>query len=128
MGDHESLSYVRLYADADGETHFEDVVVATSEQRMASGAWIALSDLVPVTGLEFRLVIEDHPRDDPHNAPRRQFIITLAGDHEVTVSDGETRAFGPGSVVLVEDTEGKGHLTRPTGPPPRVTLFAPLPL
>jgi hypothetical protein len=118
----------RLYADEDGETHLEDVAVAAGERRAVSGALVALSDLIPVAGLEFRIVVEDHPGDEPHNAPRRQFIITLAGDHEVTVSDGETRAFGPGSVVLVEDIVGKGHLTRLTGPPPRITLFAPLPL
>jgi hypothetical protein len=120
------ISYVRLYVDAAGETHFEDVIVEAKEERAASGALTALGELIPVTGLQFRLVIEDHPGDGPHNAPQRQFIITLAGDHEVTVSDGETRAFGAGSVVLVEDTTGKGHVTRATGPPPRITLFAPL--
>ena len=36
---------------------------------------------------------------------------------ELTVSGGETRQFGPGSVFLVEDTAGtgKGHQTRAVG-------------
>jgi hypothetical protein len=31
---------------------------------------------------------------------------------EVTVSDGEVRLFGPGSVALLDDLAGKGHTTR----------------
>ena len=27
-------------------------------------------------------------------------------------SDGEVRSFGPGAVLLVEDTSGKGHISR----------------
>jgi quercetin dioxygenase-like cupin family protein len=126
MSDAGRMSYVRLYADADGETHFEDVTLAVEQRRAASGSLDSLAELIPVQGLLFRRVVEDHPGTGAHNAPRRQFIVTLAGEHEVTVSDGETRQFGPGSVVLVEDTEGKGHVTRATGPPPRITLFAPL--
>ena len=36
---------------------------------------------------------------------------------ELTVSDGETRQFGPGSVFLVEDTAGTGtgHQSRAVG-------------
>ena len=49
---------------------------------------------------------------DWHPAPRRQFVVLLTGAVEVTVSDGETRPFGPGSVFLVEDTAGAGHRTR----------------
>ena len=49
---------------------------------------------------------------DWHPAPQRQWIIILSGELEVEVSDGEIRIFGPGSVVLVEDTFGKGHVSR----------------
>jgi len=36
----------------------------------------------------------------------------LRGVCEVRVSDGEVRSFGPGSVVLLEDTVGRGHFSR----------------
>ena len=39
----------------------------------------------------------------------------LAGELEVTVSDGEVRRFGPGSAILAEDTGGKGHFSRVVG-------------
>jgi hypothetical protein len=120
-------SYVRLYVDTAGETHFEDVRLATAMQTHTSGALTAVSQLLAVEGLIFRRVVEDVETELAHNAPYPVFIITLEGAAEVTVSDGERRVFGPGSVVLVEDTTGKGHQTRPVGTTPRVTLFAPVP-
>ena len=39
-----------------------------------------------------------------------QFVIWLQGDVDIEVSDGEIRHLVPGSVLLAEDTTGKGHL------------------
>jgi quercetin dioxygenase-like cupin family protein len=127
-GDLLTDAYVRLYASTDGESHFEDVALASTMVTHTSGAVTAVSDLVPADGLIFRRVVEDVGGDIPadfHVAPYPVFIITLSGTAEVTASDGETRIFGPGSVVLVEDTTGRGHITVPVGDGPRVTLFAP---
>jgi len=44
----------------------------------------------------------------------RQFVIVLFGELEVEVSDGEKRRFEPGGICLVEDTAGKGHISRVT--------------
>jgi hypothetical protein len=119
-------SYVRLYSDPDGETHFEDVHLTAALERHGSGAQTAVAPLIPVEGLIFRRVVDPAISEEPHNAPYPVFIVTLAGAAEVTASDGETRIFGPGAVVLVDDTTGKGHTTRDAGDVPRVTLFAPL--
>ena len=51
---------------------------------------------------------------DWHPSPTKQFVFILRGEFEVSVSDGEVRSFGPGSVVLLEDTTGRGHFTRIT--------------
>jgi hypothetical protein len=50
-----------------------------------------------------------------HTTPKRWFVVTLAGAMEITTSDGEARCFGPGSLVLLDDTTGKGHNTRVVG-------------
>jgi quercetin dioxygenase-like cupin family protein len=42
---------------------------------------------------------------------QRQLVIGVAGTVEVTAT-GETRVFGAGDVLLVEDTEGVGHSSR----------------
>jgi hypothetical protein len=50
-----------------------------------------------------------------HPAPRRQVFCTMQGGYEVTASDGELRSFPTGSVLLLEDTVGKGHSTTIVG-------------
>lgn len=119
------MQYVRIYADEQGDSHFEDVSPAMVAERYAGAQWL-ISQPLSVDELRFRRVTEEFP-DEPHLAPRRQLIVSLAGESEVEVSDGETRRFGPGSVILVEDTAGKGHRTRRIGDTVRETLFISLP-
>jgi quercetin dioxygenase-like cupin family protein len=119
------MDYVRLYADEHGETHFEDVSPAMVAERYAGAEWL-ISQPLRVGDLRFRRVTVEFG-DEPHVAPCRQLIVALTGESEVEVSDGETRRFGPGSVILVEDTTGKGHRTRRIGDTIRETLFISLP-
>ncbi len=51
------------------------------------------------------------PGDEPHPAPRRMIFVTVRGEYAVTVGDGTTHRFPPGSVLIVEDTTGVGHAT-----------------
>jgi len=39
-------------------------------------------------------------------------VLWLTGEVEFETSDGDIRRLPPGSVVLAEDTTGKGHITR----------------
>jgi len=117
------MSYVRIYSDDSGESHFEDVAVGRAEESDGSDQWLT-SAPYPVADMRFRKVISEYP-GEPHVAPRRQFIILLTGVAEIEVSDGEIRQFGPGSVLLVEDVVGKGHTTRRIGTAPRETIFLP---
>ena len=121
------VEYPRIYSDAHGDSHFEDVSVSMDKESFPpSGAEWLISGPVAVQSLLFRRVTVEHS-DSPHLAPRRQFIVHLTGEAEVEVSDGEVRRFGPGSVLLVEDVSGKGHITRRIGDTVRQTLFLPLP-
>jgi quercetin dioxygenase-like cupin family protein len=119
------VDYTRIYSDEGGETHFEDLSPDMLSERYAGAEWL-ISQPLPVGELQFRRVTTEFP-DEPHHAPRRQLIVTLAGEMEVEVSDGETRRFGPGHVILVEDTTGEGHRTRRIGDTLRETLFITLP-
>jgi len=49
---------------------------------------------------------------DWHPSSARNLFFVISGEWEVTASDGETRRFGVGSVLLVEDTNGQGHSSR----------------
>jgi hypothetical protein len=68
----------------------------------------------------------DHRVGVWHRAPRRQYVISLAGGISITASDGETRHIGAGEIVPVEETTGKGHITRSSGDGPRHTIFVPV--
>ena len=120
------MRYTRVFSDADGETHFAEAETAGETGQAAESDLVGtVSETFPVTGVYFREVIEESS-PVPHNAPFPLFIIGLRGTFSVEVSDGEMREFPPGSVVLVEDTTGKGHTTRRVGGEPRTTLMAPL--
>jgi hypothetical protein len=116
-----TVKYFRIYADAEGESHFEDIEVEIEDR----GDQSALSALIPARGVIFRRTPADQYLDW-HPAPRRQFVVTLSGQAEVEASDGEVRQIGPGTVMLAEDVTGKGHITRGVGDQERISLFIPL--
>src|SRR5215475_12076747 len=97
----------RLYVDQKGESHFEDVEIEFVESTRSG----RLSARLPATGIIFREVPSDYDLDW-HPAPRRQYIINLDAGVQITASDGEVRRIGAGEIVLVEDTHGKGHLSK----------------
>ncbi len=115
------MKYTRIYADASGESHFEDVEVEMKTAPYNTGA---ISEMFAARGVMFR--VSPGYFVDWHHAPRRQFVVNVTGTLEVTVSDGATRRFGPGTVLLAEDLTGKGHTSRSLGEDERLSLFIPL--
>ena len=116
------MKYTRIYADAKGETHLQDVEPEMKATDHAS----TMSDLIAAKGVIFRETNSEQYFIDWHNAPRRQFVVNLSGEVEITVSDGEKRRFGAGSILLAEDITGKGHISRGLGKSERRVLFVPL--
>src|SRR5262245_25162289 len=110
-----------LYEDANGISHFRDVEIAWVEERHFS----KLSARLPASGIIFRETSGDYDLDW-HPAPRRQYIINLDAGVQITASDGETRIIGAGEVLLVEDTTGKGHLSKAVGGKMRRSSFVPI--
>lgn len=111
----------RLYADQNGESHFEDVEVEFTESTHAG----QLSARLAASGIVFREVPPDYDLDW-HPAPRRQYIINLDAGVQITASDGESRRIGAGEVLLVEDTWGKGHLSKAIDGKLRNCIFVPI--
>src|SRR6478735_5765531 len=109
-----------LYTDESGESHFRDIEVEWAESRPGS----TNSKRFPASGVIFRHV-DFVDELDWHPAPRRQYIINLDAGLELTASDGESRVIGAGEVILVEDTTGKGHLSKGLGQM-RHSLFIPV--
>jgi hypothetical protein len=108
----EPLKYTRLYADPVGASHFADEEIPFTLVDFAPPApAISLSRAFGAQAVAM-MSSPSGWHGDWHPAPQRQFIFVLTGDLEVQVSDGEVRTFGPGAVVLVEDTFGQGHISR----------------
>src|SRR6516162_11682053 len=107
-----------LYCDANGESHWRDVDVQWVEERNFS----KLSARLPANGIIFRETSGDYDLAW-HPAPRRQYVINLDAGVEITASDGEKRVIGAGEVILVEDTSGKGHLSRAISGQIRHSIF-----
>jgi len=116
------VKVTRIFADENETSAFSEVEVPLHDQ----GAIGRISDPIPVTGLMFRETSADHYHDW-HQAPRRQYIVLLDGEIEITVGTGESRRFSGGDILLVEDTTGKGHLTQHVQQQVRRSLFLPLP-
>jgi hypothetical protein len=117
---YEPIPAHRVYTGEDGQTHVEAFSFPLGADRPS------LSALVPVEGVIFRRT-KPGLDADWHPAPRRQFVVTIQGEGEIVTSDGTTLPLGPGSIVLVEDVEGIGHITRGKGTVDRLSLFIPVP-
>lgn len=114
------MKITRVYTGADNESHFEDLEIPLEPGRYGS-----VSGLVAAKGVMFRETPVGAALDF-HNAPQRQFVITLAGVAEIECGDGSKRRFGPSDILLADDTAGHGHITREIEGPRR-SLFIPLP-
>ena len=115
------MKIIRLYTDEKGESHFEDVEIEFQEPTKSG----RVSARLPATGIIFREVPADYDLDW-HPAPRRQYIINLDAGVDITASDGEKRRIGAGEIVLVEDTWGKGHLSKAVDGKLRNCVFVPI--
>jgi hypothetical protein len=106
------MKYPRLYADDDGESHFEEIEIDFALTEYAPpAAPLSLSSFTPATQFGFMNAPAGWT-SDWHAALARSVFFVLSGEWEVTASDGESRFFPRGSVLLVEDTAGRGHSSR----------------
>lgn len=108
------MKYLRLYVDESGDSHFENLDVDTS------------APLIPSTSVAFRSFPAGW-EGEAEPASGRLLVFILSGEVELTVSDHTVSRLGPSSVVLVEDTWGKGHAARVVGDAETVQAVVELP-
>ena len=106
------MSYTRLYATDDGESHFEHVEVDLVLNDYAPPAPpLELSESSKATQFGFMKAPAGW-QSDWHPSSARSLFVVLSGEWEVTASDGQSKRFQVGEVLLVEDSSGKGHTSR----------------
>lgn len=106
---------IRIYSTPDGESHVEHLPIspdagAVDITQMTAGVYDRSTSTTPA---------------DWHTAPRKQFAINMTGELEVELSSGARQKIGAGDLVFLEDTTGKGHVTRPLGPITNLFLHVP---
>ena len=99
------MQFYRLYTGDDGKSHFEDL-----EQKAGSKHFLADQ---AASAIVFKNDVLRSDLHAYHNAPRRQWCITLSGSVEIGLGDGNKITFGPGDVFLAEDLTGQGHTAKP---------------
>ena len=106
------ITYTHLYSDDSGESHFEEIEMALTLTDYAPPAPpLSLSAYLRASQVGFMNAPAGWA-SDWHPSSARNLFFVISGEWEVTASDGETRRFGVGSVLLVEDTNGQGHSSR----------------
>ena len=120
----DTVPFVTVVATGDGGSAFVDGELALEERLISEGMPAMLVGVLPsAAGAAY---VRSEPfASEPHPAPRRQWVILLRGAFEIEVSDGTSRTFRPGDLLLVEDLTGSGHTTRSVGEPPFEGLFIP---
>jgi hypothetical protein len=98
------MKFYRLYAGADGQSHFELLDSGKTSEFFNTTR--------EANGVLFRNDFAPHIVNY-HCAPHRRWVITLAGSVDIGLGDGTKITFDPGDVFLAEDTTGQGHTATP---------------
>ena len=88
---------IRLFPGSDGSSHVEEGYLDAGRAAVTS-LYVAESPA--------------HSALDWHDAPERQYVITLSGTLEFTTRNGETFVLHPGDMLIAEDRSGTGHSWR----------------
>jgi hypothetical protein len=115
------IRLIRLHTGPDGQSHVE-----RSTMPLGALGPDTATGWLPVSAARFQ---SSPPGSalDWHDAPRRQYVVTLTGTIEFTTRGGETFRLRPGVVLLAEDTAGGGHRWRLVGDEPWTRVYLQLP-
>lgn len=118
--DSKPVMVTRLFTGPDGQTHAEEIAI-----KLAGDPQNQASEMLKASGAEIHRYPAGHV-NSWHVAPRRQLVVTVSGKGEIEVAGGKRIPIPTGNLLLVEDTTGKGHITRVVGNQDRVTIQIPL--
>jgi len=102
-----AIRLIRLFTGADGQSHFAVAEVEWEQLEAVN----AISRSEPAQNIHFEETAAGASLDW-HNAPHRQYVITLSGRLEFETRTGARQVVEPGEILLAEDTSGGGHRWR----------------
>jgi hypothetical protein len=111
-----------MYSDDAGHTTFADLEIPGPDVSSDGDARSRVLRDIPATTVNIIELLERQPKLDLHPPPRRQWVIILQGEMEISTTSGERRRFERGDCVLADDMHGNGHWTEDVGEDRLVTL------
>jgi quercetin dioxygenase-like cupin family protein len=95
---------IRLWTGDDDNSHYEEGVIDLPKGERGD----ILGDNIDVASISFRET-RAGGTFERHDAPARQFVVTLSGTLDFQTRTGEHFILHPGDILLAEDTAGSGH-------------------
>lgn len=110
---------VRIWTGADGNSVFEEgrIAMHAGGHGQHGGSGDVFSEIMQTASISWRETAAGGAYT-AHNAPARQFVLTLSGTLEFRCASGATFIIRPGDMLLAEDTTGSGHSWRLIGDTP----------
>ena len=103
------MKVTHIYRKDNGDSAFKDLEI--SFERTGVDTYISLPNPT-----EMILAETDAGHDFGfHNPQQKQWVITLQGKIKISLLDGSSKTFGPGSMLLADDAEimgSTGHRTQ----------------
>lgn len=105
------MRVTRIYTESGGDSAFEELELDLHPDNIGRTSAMMPATNVFIRELRAGLV------NDFHQAPRRQLVFLMRGEIELESSRGVgvVHRVHSGECILVEDTTGKGHITRSIG-------------
>jgi hypothetical protein len=111
------FAYTQIYCTPDNESHIDIVTTDLAKVDAAPPAPPMFAKGSAATRVAFAAFepgwgVQDERAKKYHAAPAQQYVVFLSGQMSVSTSDGQTRHFGAGDVLRVEDVAPcKGHIS-----------------
>jgi hypothetical protein len=118
------MKCMRIYADDQGESHFEELDVPLGPVGEDPGYLV--STAVSTTEFQFR-ISPPGKNFDWHTAPAPTLVVFCDGVYEFETSSGGKRRLDPPSLVFADATRGKGYRARLLSDRPTLAIFIPIP-
>jgi hypothetical protein len=124
----EQLQYTVVFSDSNDVTHFryEHLAWTAIPGTEGTAGPLLATPFLDAEKIGFLRIPRGY-RADWHTAPSMRYVMVLSGAAEIEVGDRERRTFGPGSIVLVTDTTGRGHRTNAVGNQDVLLVWVPVP-
>ena len=115
------MAILRIVTGDDGQSHFEAI-----EPTFEPLGDMSEQMLLPESGGIIIRRFDPRRSNNWHPAPGRVCVYTVSGAVEIEIGDGSVRRLQAGDILIAEDVQGQGHLTREVGDEPRLSIFVPL--